>query len=103
MAVSRLDHHRLADSDCGALLRRIGGDDAEGWRAICLLARSFLATLGFSLRLDTFSRDSDRYCRGGSSLLFKIFRGHFARDFGPVLNFSTPPRQLWVCAFFLGP
>ena len=50
-----LDCDRCADVNGRAFLRRARGDDAESRRAICLLARSVLAALGFSLRLDACS------------------------------------------------
>ena len=81
MVVGCLDHHWLADSDGGALLRRVGRNDAEGRRAICLFARSFLAAVGFPLRLDIVPRDSDRNDRGGRGRLRKVSRCHLAEDF----------------------
>ena len=81
MVVRCLDHYWLADSDGGALLRRVGRDDAEGGRAICLFARSVLAAVGFPLRLDIVSRDSDRNDRGGRGRLCKVSRRHLAEGF----------------------
>src|SRR5205085_7995830 len=56
------------------ILRGTGGDDAEGWRPICLLAGSVLAALGFSLRLDALPRDSDGNDRGRCGGLRPVYR-----------------------------
>src|SRR3954471_7370181 len=47
----------------GPLLRRAGGDDAAGRRAVRLPARGLLAALGVPLRLDAVPGDPDRHHR----------------------------------------
>ncbi len=65
----RLDHHGIADRRGGAFLRRTGGDDAEGRRAIHLPARGVLSALGLFVRLDALPGDSDgNHCRGRGGL-----------------------------------
>ena len=65
----------------GALsLRRAGGDDAKGRRAIRLSARSLFAVVGLSLRLDAFPGYPDRHDRGGGGRVRRVtaafsFRG----------------------------
>ena len=57
----------LLNTDSRALVRRTGGDDAEGRRPIRVSSRSILAAVGISLRLDAFPCDSDRHdCSGRS-------------------------------------
>src|SRR6266571_7934652 len=101
MVVGCLDHHWLADSDGGALLRRAGGHDAEGGWAICLFARSVLAALGFSLRLDALSRYSDRHNRGSGCRIRALHRCARALGFGEELpDRAHPFWRLRILAFY---
>ena len=89
-----------ADLDGRALLRRAGGDDAEGRRPIRLSARSVLAALGISLRLDVVSRHSNRNHRGGRGRFRALHRRARAVGFGVELSDRADSfRQLRVFAF----
>ncbi len=68
------------DDRRGAQLWRTGGDDASGWRTVCLSARSARTAVGVSLRLDIVSCDSDRDdCRGGRGFR-QVPRSFLSRD-----------------------
>ena len=60
-----LGHHRADDRDRRALLRRAGGDDAEGRRPVRVPARGAVARRGLPLRLDALRGHPDRHHRGG--------------------------------------
>src|SRR6185503_16263654 len=59
MAARGLDCDWLADADGRLVLWRTSGNDAQSWWPVCLLARSLLTDVGFSLRLDPFPRNSN--------------------------------------------
>ena len=64
-ASAGLDRDRPGHRDWRALLRRAGGDDAQGRRTVRLPARGPLARGGVPLRLDPLRGHPDRHHRGG--------------------------------------
>ncbi len=85
----RLAHHRLSDHCRRAHLRRTGGHDAAGGRTVRLSARVARAALGFSLRLDSVSRDSDRHDRCRGRCVRQISRDLLAGNF--LQSLDRPP------------
>ena len=71
---------RPADRRRRAVLRRAGGDDAARRRPVRLPARSVLAAVGISLRLDAVPGDSDRHDRRGLGRLRALLRRAGAVD-----------------------
>ena len=77
----------------GAFLRRTGGDDAQGRRAIRLPARILLAAVGFSVRLDAFSGDPDGHDRRGGGGLRAISRRALCPAVSPMAWIVAPMRS----------
>jgi len=100
MVACCLARYWSAHAHGGAFLWRVGGHDAEGRRAICLFAGSFLSALGFSLRLDAVSRDSDRDDRGRRGGIRALHGCACAVGFGKEL-FDRADSFWRLCGFAL--
>src|SRR5579862_7903613 len=80
LAASGVGRRRRPHNLRSALLRRTLGDDAASGRHVCLPARSVLAVVGISLRLDVILRDRDGDDRGGGGSLRPLFWSALAAD-----------------------